>query len=577
MIGVYDVMKRNLGFENLAQAYLELLSLRGVDCFFANAGTEFAPLEDAFARRLAEGKLAPRPLSVPHEIPLVSMAHGYYLVTGRPQVAMVHVVVGTANAMGPLMAASRGRIPMLFSAGRTPVTEAGDPASRSRFIHWGQESFDQAGVLREYVKWDYELRTASQLESVVDRALSMAMTEPRGPVYLVLPRELLSAPAGTQPFMPRPRLDLPTFYPEPNRVERAAQLLAQAKFPLVITSSLGRTPSAVRALAGLAEVWALGVVSFNPEYMNFPLQHPCHLGFNPEPFLEKADVLFVVDCDVPWYPSRFRPPDRATIVQVGVDPFYSRYPVRSFPSDLTVQGAPETIFSEMSRILGSEAAKNEKRLYKRRESLRKRHDSLMRGWIEAAHRVSRKAPLDPRWVSYQVSRVVGDETIVVNEHDQATKELISPGPGGFFSTIHVGYLGWAMGAALGIKLARPERTVMVTIGDGCYLFGVPSACHFVSSAYRLPVLIVVYNNRCYHAVKRGTLSLHPKGWAARTGRFVLSELDAPADYEKICEAFGGYGERVESPDQVEPALQRALYAVRKEKRQALLNMVLDRP
>ena len=177
-----STMKVKTRIETAAQAYLELLSLRGIDYFFANAGTDFVSIVDAFAYRQSQGKDLPRPLTIPHETPLVSMAHGYYLVTGRPQVAMVHVGVGTANALGALLAASRARVPILFSAGRTPITEEGSPASRSNYIHWGQESFDQAGMVREYVKWDYELRTPSQLETVVDRALTMAMTEPRGPV-----------------------------------------------------------------------------------------------------------------------------------------------------------------------------------------------------------------------------------------------------------------------------------------------------------------------------------------------------------------------------------------------------------
>ena len=221
---------------------------------------------EAFALRQEQGKDRPRPLTIPHEIPLVSMAHGYYLATGRPQVAMVHVNVGTANGLGAVIGAHRARVPILFSAGRTPITEEGSPASRTRFIHWGQESFDQASMVREYVKWDYELRTPSQLENVVDRALTMAMTEPRGPVYLTLPREVLAAPVEQRAFQPEPRQDIPTFYPDPAKVQEAADLLIRAKFPIIITSAAGRAPDAVRAVnvkpgdgeRALADMKALG-------------------------------------------------------------------------------------------------------------------------------------------------------------------------------------------------------------------------------------------------------------------------------------------------------------------------------
>ena len=123
------------GFETTAQAYLELLSLRGIEYFFANAGTDFASIVDAFAYRQHQGDNFPRPITVPHETPLISMAHGYYMLTGKPQAAMVHVGVGTANGLGALMAAQRARVPILFSAGRTPLTESGSPASRNAYIH----------------------------------------------------------------------------------------------------------------------------------------------------------------------------------------------------------------------------------------------------------------------------------------------------------------------------------------------------------------------------------------------------------------------------------------------------------
>ena len=184
--------QKTLQVETVAQAWLELLHDRGVDVFLANAGTDFASLVDAFAKRQAEGKMSPRPVVVPHESVAVGMAHGYYLATGRPQAVMVHVTVGTANATCGVISAARGRAPVFLAAGRTPLTEEGLPGSRDLYIHWAQEAFDQAGMLREYVKWDYELRHAAQIESVIDRAFELMLSEPRGPVYVTLPREVLA-------------------------------------------------------------------------------------------------------------------------------------------------------------------------------------------------------------------------------------------------------------------------------------------------------------------------------------------------------------------------------------------------
>src|SRR5256884_8613585 len=118
-------MTKKASIETTAEAYLELLAARGVEYFFGNAGTDFAPIIEAYARRGAHGQLLPRPITVPHEAPAVGMAHGYAMITGRPQAVMVHVIVGTANALGGVINAARGGVPMLFTAGRNPITQAG--------------------------------------------------------------------------------------------------------------------------------------------------------------------------------------------------------------------------------------------------------------------------------------------------------------------------------------------------------------------------------------------------------------------------------------------------------------------
>ncbi|MGA9849812.1 MAG: thiamine pyrophosphate-binding protein, partial [Roseiarcus sp.] len=177
---------------NVAEAYLALLADRGVDYLFANAGTDFAPIIEALASSDALGLRMPKPIIAVHEQLAMSMAHGYAMVSGRVPAVMVHVSVGTANGLCGALNAARENVPILFTAGRTPLTESGLPGARDAFIHWGQELYDQAGMVREAVKWDYELRNAEQLETVVDRALALAGSEPRGPVYLTLPREVLA-------------------------------------------------------------------------------------------------------------------------------------------------------------------------------------------------------------------------------------------------------------------------------------------------------------------------------------------------------------------------------------------------
>lgn len=566
-------MKTTFNAETVGHAYLELLSRRGIKYFFANAGTDFASIVEALVLREKEGKQYPIPLAVPHEIPLVGMAHGAYLATGKPQAAMVHVTVGTANAIGGLMAANRARVPILFCAGRTPVTEEGDRASREAQIHWGQESYDQGGMVREFVKWDYELRHPAQLETVIDRALAMAMTEPRGPVYLSLPREVMAAPLGKIALGTKARCDLPTFYPDPEKVKEASRLLLKARFPIIITSSIGRNPLSVQPLVEVAEAGAIGVVSFKPGYMNFPGDHPYHLGFSPAPYFEEADVILVLDCDVPWFPKRFKPKESAVVIQAGIDPYYSNYPIRGFPSDLTLQGEPARVLSAIARELEGNPEREEDELARREKRLQGIHEGVVRKLRGVPQDSAEEKPLSFRWISHNLAKFLGNDTIVVNEYGNAMEERLDYGPGGYFGPTHAGYLGWSFGTALGLKLGQPEKTVILTVGDGTYMFSVPSACHFVSRAQDLPLLVVVYNNRRWNAVRRATEGVHPEGIASRSNYFPLSSLEPTGDYEKICEAFGGYGEKVEQPDQVFPALERAFHAVRVEKRQALLNMI----
>lgn len=241
--------RKTVSVENTAQAYLKLLRAMGVKYFFGNAGTDFASIIDGFAKFAAEGKTTPIPIQVPHEFCAVSMAHGYSMVTGEPPLVMVHTTVGTANAMCGLINAARARIPLILSAGRTPITESGHLGSRDLLIHWAQESFDQASLVREYVKWDYELRSFSQLETVVRRAFALAMSEPKGPVYLTFPREVLAEPHSEFTFSeenPLPPATTP--FPDSARIEEAAELLAHAAYPLIITRTFGRNPTAVSSL-----------------------------------------------------------------------------------------------------------------------------------------------------------------------------------------------------------------------------------------------------------------------------------------------------------------------------------------
>jgi acetolactate synthase-1/2/3 large subunit len=569
-------MSKRVSVESTAEAYLELLAARGVEYFFANAGTDFAPLIEAYSKRLADGHALPRPLTVPHEIPAVAMAHGYAMITGRPQAVMVHVIVGGANALGGIINAARANVPILMTAGRTPITEGALPGARDRQIHWAQESFDQGAMFREWVKWDYELRNFSQLESVVDRALALASAEPQGPVYLALPREILAEKQETFEYAESSRAGRPApLVPDPASIEEVARLLAGARSPLVIARAAGRDPGAVAALVAFAEAFGAPVVDQFHTYVNFPQDHPLHAGFDATADLDGADVVVVLESDAPWFPKLKSPSPEARIVHIGIDPLYSRYPIRTFPCDAALGGLPRLTLRALAEVgarLVDRQAVAERTGRWAAETARRREAAA-----GAARRVQGDAPIDMAWLSRCIGDAIDDQTIVVNEYDLQAAQACFRKPGRYFAAPASSGLGWGLGAALGAKLAAPDHTVICTVGDGAYVFGAPTAAHFTARASDLPVLFVVFNNRAWNAVKRSVRSHAPQGWAARTGVMPLSELDPSPDYEMICQASGGYGERVEDPGALPDAIQRALRAVRQDRRQALLNVICKKP
>src|SRR5579884_1085789 len=307
--------RKKIAVETVAEAYLALLAERGVEYLIANAGTDFAPIVEAYAKLARTGIATPKPLIATHENVAISMAHGYAIASRKVPAVMVHVSVGTANAICGVFNAARENVPILFTAGRSPLTEEGLPGARDTYIHWAQEMFDQAGMLREAVKWEYELRNGVQLETVVDRALSIATSPPEGPVYLSLPREVLAAPLCGFAFdSPSRRAAASPPAPDETAIAAAARLLADAQRPLIVTADAGRDPAATAALADFAERLAIPVVEHRQRYLCLPADHPCHLGYNPGVLLGEADAILVVDCDVPWIPSRQAPPADCRVI-----------------------------------------------------------------------------------------------------------------------------------------------------------------------------------------------------------------------------------------------------------------------
>ena len=557
---------------SVADAYLALLSARGVDYFFGNAGTDFPPIIEAFAKAAAHGHKVPTPVVVPHESVAVAMAHGYYQMTGRAQAVMVHVHVGTANAICNIINAADQKVPILFTAGRTPVHEDGPAGARNRVIHWAQEMYDQAGMLRMHVKWDYELRSAAQLRTVVDRAFQMAMSEPRGPVYLTLPREAIAAPFdGAIDRAPSRLRPAPASLPHPDEIARAAAMIARAKNPLIVTADVGRHPASVPALEAFAERFAIPVVQHHPRFHNIGFDHPMYLGALPGALLKEADLVLAVECDVPWLPSLEQPQAGANVIQLALDPVFAREPIRGFAADAVLTGTAEHALPRLAAALETEI--DPASIAPRRERLVERRAAFVRGLDARLEAGKARRPIDVGWATRCIAERCGGDAIYVGESAFEPDQARLNRPGSFFRLTPAGGLGWGLGAALGTKLACRDRLVVAPLGDGAYIFNNPVAAHYVSQAENLPILAIVFNNGGWEAVRRANRSMYPQGLTVQSNRQPLSDFTIDNPFEKIVETYGGYGVRVEDPADLPKALDDALHAVQVEGRQALINLI----
>jgi acetolactate synthase-1/2/3 large subunit len=370
----------------------------------------------------------------------------------------------------------------------------------------------------------------------------------------------------------------PAAAPQPDQaaLRQAAEWLAAAERPLVIAGQIGLWPAAVEQLARLARRFAMPVSVHQPAYLNLPADHPMHQGYLSDPLIGEADVILVLESDAPWFPLRAAPAHGAKVIQLGIDPLFSRYPIRGFPADLAIPGEVASALAglqdELARLGPGEA-----RLKERLDYWSEQHDRQRAAWHTEAEAAARYCPISPEWLSRCIGQIVDETTTVVNEYSLLPHQLELSRPGSYLGPQRASALGWGLGAALGVKLAQPEQTVICGVGDGAYIFGAPTAAHWVARAYDLPVLFVIVNNRAWGAVKHAALSVHPDGWAIGQDNFAFTSLDPSPEYARIVEAHGGYGERVDDPSEIRPALQRALRAVRDERRQALLDVRCRQP
>jgi len=540
----------------------------GIEYLFCNLGTDHAPLIEEMAHWREQGRAFPKLILCPHENTAVHMAGGYAVATGRGQAVLVHVDAGTANAAMGLHNLCRTRIPVLLIAGRAPMTTFDDvTGGRDTYVHFIQEPFDQASVVRPYVKWEYNLAWPSMAHEVVSRAGAVMQSDPTGPVYLTLPREVLAAPvdaASVGAYGHQNHLPVRAQGADPSAVRAIAEQLMRSDNPMLVTAYAGRNREAPALIEKLAVLCGMRVCEFNTIYMNIRRDSPYFAGYNPAAFTEQADFGLMVDVDVPWIPKTTRVNPNAYWAQLDVDAIKRDIPMWGFPLNARIEGDSVRLIAQLIEIIESSATPEFKtKAAARGLALKTAHAQNRQKAASLAQAKGVVNAINPHYLCAVMGQKIDLHDVVLNEairNTMAVFEQIPREVPGSLMGLSGGGLGFSAGTALGIKLAQAKNRVIHFVGDGSFYFSNPSSVYSVANQYGLPILTVLLDNGGWSAVKESTLRMYPQGEAKSTNQFA-SDLGYATDFAAIAEAAGAHGERLTDPEQVEAAIERCLAAL----------------
>ncbi|MSQ63482.1 MAG: thiamine pyrophosphate-requiring protein [Betaproteobacteria bacterium] len=552
-----------------AHFFLEGLVDLGVEYMFSNFGTDHVSLIEALAAWDREGRAHPRVVICPHENVAVHMAGGYAALTGKGQVVMVHVDAGTANASMGMHNLFRGRLPVFLMAGKAPFSLHGElTGSRDNYVHFVQDPYDIANLVRSYVKWEYSLASGVVAKEVLRRGHTMMQSDPKGPVFLTLPRETLAETWDEESIRAYPESRygaVASGGADPAVAARIAEHLLGAVNPIAITAYLGRNPEAVGILDALARECGIRVFEFSPVHLNIPRDSPCFGGYDAKAAMAAADVGLLLDVDVPWLPKYV--PDNPALawIQVDVDAVKKDFPMWGFPTEVRVQGDCATV---LGQVLAAIRAKAD-------AGFRGKAARRIAGWAQenaardarlcvAAAQPGEVGAISPDYLCAALHAQLSEKDIVVNEAIRNTlpvlNQMVRTRAQTYFG-LAGGGLGFSGGAALGAKLARPASRVVQVVGDGSFHFSAPTAVYAVAQQYGLPIFTVVLDNGGWQAVKEAVLRVYPEGQAVQAGQFQARLGGEHRSFEQVAAAFGAHAEAVADPAQLGTAIKRCLAAI----------------
>ena len=569
-------MRNLMHVNNGAEAFVETLAALGIEHLFINPGIDVVPVQGAIATLKARGRKVPKVILTTHESVAVAAAHGYSMVSGKPQVVVVFQDVGIMQGGGSIINLQYGRSPVILASGRNATTPP---------LNWMGEPFDQCKIARDYVKWDHQVVPDEDIASVLEEAYRVASQEPCGPIYLSVDRQVYLGKMGEL----KVEAPIPPWRQEIDSaaLRRAVDILAKAENPLILTSYAGRHPEAVAHLVELAEAFAIRVITTDLR-MNFPVTHPLCPGIESnrespfDHYIAEADVLFLLDYDYPPpMPKKVRPRPDARIIHVDNELVKKGKRLFDRTPDVEIPGNSAQILPLMNEI-ARDRAEGASRMAERIDRLAREHKAI-RGEREAlALRQAQDIPISSEWLCYCINRIMEKESLLVHMAPTSsaalTHQLRPVTTGSLYSWgDSAGSMGWPLGAALGAKLAAPDRTVISLIGDGGFMYGGPVAALWSARAHRAPFLTILCNNQSYGAIRQLVKSGYGGESVAGDGGFELGvDFPSPPDYAGLAKSCGAYGTRVEHPSRLLPALKRAVAEVRKG-RSALVEVKLSPP
>ena len=547
-------------------AILEALRKLDVDYIISSPGSEWPSVWEALARQEVNEEPGPKYINTWHETLAVAMAQGYTRMTGRMQAVLLHAGVGVLQGSMGIHGAFQGEIPMIVASGETATY--GEQDDFDPGPQWLRNLSIVGGPNRlvdSITKWSSRVTSAEVLYETFSRAGEMAQRTPKGPTFLNVPMETMLE-EWIPPTNLRNKPAAPKTRPESSDVEAIADLVIKAKNPVILADSAGKTAEGFQAMITLAESLNIPVFeSEGPGYSNFPHNHPLHNGYDLKQRYTEFDVFLVVGTRAPWYPASNSPVD-STVIVIDENPIKEFMVYQDLGADHYLEGdlaASLELLSEAIKSKGGQpkAVASNTGVWERYRAISE--DAANASPIDVGvlcNALSENMPSDSIYI---------DETIVHRPH--ILRRINRDNPQSYLRPI--GGLGQGLGTALGVKLATPERPVVALMGDGAFLYNPITQAFGVARESNLPIMIVVFNNTSYAAMKRLHLSFYPEGAAAKTGIFHGVDIPGP-DYQGLADPFGGHGERVEDPKRLSGAIKDGLAAIA-EGRVAILDVALS--